>query len=87
MRPVRWAGAWAAVLLVALGAARAAPISEVEIAGSASDSWANISVSRDGKKKVSHAYPLLVNNYVARAMNLAFEMGEIQITADVMMAI
>jgi len=45
------------------------------------------SVSRDGKKKVSHAYPLLVNNYVARAMNLAFEMGEIQITADVMMAI
>ncbi len=45
------------------------------------------SVSRDGKKKVSHAYPLLVNNYVARALNLAFETGETRITADVVEAI
>ena len=45
------------------------------------------STSRDGKKKESHAYPLLVNNYVARAMNLAFEMGELIINADVVMAI
>lgn len=45
------------------------------------------STSRDGKSKVSHAYPLLVNNYVARAMNLAFEMGETRISADVIMAI
>lgn len=45
------------------------------------------STSRDGKEKISHAYPLLVNNYVARAMNLAFEMGEAKITADVVMAI
>ncbi|MBE0598319.1 MAG: ExeA family protein [Desulfuromonadales bacterium] len=45
------------------------------------------STSRDGKSKVSHAYPLLVNNYVARAMNLAFEMGEARVTADVVEAI
>ena len=45
------------------------------------------STTRDGKQKVSHAYPLLVNNYVARAMNLAYEMGEARITADVVMAI
>lgn len=45
------------------------------------------SVSRDGKRKVSHAYPLSVNNYVARAINLAHEMGETRITADVVMAI
>lgn len=43
--------------------------------------------SRDGKSKVSHAYPLLVNNYTARAMNLAHEMGEARITAEVMEAI
>lgn len=44
-------------------------------------------MGRDGKSKISHAYPLLVNNYTARAMNLAAEMGEPQITADVMEAI
>ncbi len=38
-------------------------------------------------KTVSHAYPLIVNNYAARAMNLAFEMGEKKVTADVVMAI
>lgn len=45
------------------------------------------SKSRDGKTKVSHAYPLLVNNYTARAMNLAEELGEKLISADVVMAI
>ncbi len=45
------------------------------------------STSRDGKNKISHAYPLLVNNYTARAMNLAFEMGEPVISADVVMAL
>jgi type II secretory pathway predicted ATPase ExeA len=40
-----------------------------------------------GKKPVSHAYPLLVNNYTARAMNLACEMGEVMITAAVVEAI
>lgn len=45
------------------------------------------SKSRDGKSTISHAYPLLVNNYVARAMNLAFEMGEAKISADVVMAL
>jgi type II secretory pathway predicted ATPase ExeA/DNA-binding XRE family transcriptional regulator len=38
-------------------------------------------------KPVSHAYPLLVNNYVARAMNLACELGETMITEDVVNAI
>lgn len=45
------------------------------------------STTRDGKSKVSHAYPLLVNNYTAKAMNLAFEMGEPRISADVVDAI
>ena len=45
------------------------------------------SVSRDGKGKVSHAYPLSVNNHVARALNLAHEMGEAKVTAEVMEAI
>jgi len=38
-------------------------------------------------KPVSHAYPLLVNNYVARAMNLACELGEVMITEEVVNAI
>ena len=42
---------------------------------------------RDGKSAISHAYPLLVNNYTARAMNLAHEMGEPKISSDVIMAI
>lgn len=45
------------------------------------------STSRDGRAKVSHAYPLLVNNFVARALNLAFEMGEPKISAEVVMAL
>ena len=45
------------------------------------------STSRDGKRPLSHAYPLLVNNYVARAMNMAFETGEAKISADVIMAL
>lgn len=45
------------------------------------------SVSRDGKGKVSHAYPLSVNNHVARALNLAHEMGEAKVTAEVIEAI
>lgn len=45
------------------------------------------STSRDGKQKISHAYPLLVNNYVARAMNTAAELGEGLITADVVMSL
>lgn len=45
--------------------------------------------TEDGKsrKPISHAYPLLVNNYTARAMNLAAEMGEVRITAEVVEAI
>ncbi len=38
-------------------------------------------------KKISHAYPLLVNNYAAKAMNMACEMGETRVTEDVVMAI
>lgn len=43
--------------------------------------------TRDGKSKVSHAYPLTVNNHVARALNLAHEMGEAKVTAEVIEAI
>ena len=38
-------------------------------------------------RTISHAYPLLVNNYAARAMNLAYEMGEAKVTSKVVMAI
>lgn len=43
--------------------------------------------TRDGKHKISHAYPLLVNNWVTRAINLAHEMGESQVTVEVVEAI
>jgi len=36
---------------------------------------------------ISHAYPLIVNNYAARAMNMAYEMGESKVTESVVMAI
>lgn len=38
-------------------------------------------------KTISHAYPLLVNNYTAKAMNLAYEMGERMVTENVVLAI
>lgn len=40
-----------------------------------------------GKKPVSHVYPLLINNYVAQAMNLACEMGEPLVTEEVVNAL
>jgi type II secretory pathway predicted ATPase ExeA len=44
--------------------------------------------SKDRQNKtISHAYPLLVNNYAAKAMNMACEMGETKVTEDVVMAI
>jgi type II secretory pathway predicted ATPase ExeA len=39
------------------------------------------------QKTLSHAYPLIVNNYAARAMNMACELGEKKVTADVVMAV
>ncbi|MDO9079240.1 MAG: AAA family ATPase [Desulfuromonadales bacterium] len=41
----------------------------------------------DQNRTFSTAYPLTVNHYIARAMNLAFEMGETKVTADVVTAI
>jgi type II secretory pathway predicted ATPase ExeA len=38
-------------------------------------------------KTISHAYPLIVNNYAAKAMNLAYEMGEKKVTEAVIMAV
>ena len=38
-------------------------------------------------RTISHAYPLVINNYVARAMNMAYEMGEPKVTENVIMAI
>lgn len=38
-------------------------------------------------RSYSTAYPLTVNHYVARAINLAYELGETKVTADVVMAI
>ena len=42
---------------------------------------------KDGNGSISHAYPLLVNNFVARAMNMATDLGEPKITSDVIMAV
>lgn len=43
---------------------------------------------KDGAgREISKAYPLTVNNLAARAMNLAAEMGEQRVTADVVMAL
>ena len=44
------------------------------------------SVDRQNKR-ISHAYPLLVNNYAAKSMNMAYEMGEAKVTEAVVMAI
>lgn len=38
-------------------------------------------------KTISHAYPLLVNNYAAKAMNMAQEMGEGKVTEDIILTI
>lgn len=38
-------------------------------------------------KTISHAYPLIVNNYAARAMNEAYELGEPKVTEKIIMAI
>lgn len=45
-------------------------------------------VAKDEQNRTfSIAYPLTVNHYVARAINLAYELGESKVTADVVMAI
>lgn len=43
--------------------------------------------TKDGKGKISHAYPLTVNNHIARALNQACEIGEAKVTAEVIEAI
>lgn len=43
--------------------------------------------AENGRQKLSRAYPLEVNNYAARAMNLARELGEPRVTADVVEAV
>lgn len=52
------------------------------------DALAKRLTSKDRQDKVvSHAYPLMVNNYTARAMNMAYETGEERVTEAVVMAI
>ena len=48
---------------------------------------ARLKLSDRQNRSISHAYPLTVNNYAARAMNKAYEMGFPKVTADVIMAI
>lgn len=45
--------------------------------------------TKDGKngKAISHAYPGLVNNYMAKAMNMACDMGEAKVTEEAVGAI
>lgn len=52
-------------------------------------SLGNRLTTKDGRtqKTISHAYPGLVNNYAAKAMNMACEMGEAKVTDDIVMAI
>ncbi len=40
-----------------------------------------------GRRNVSKAHPLTVNNFASRAMNLAAEMGEERVTEDVVMSV
>lgn len=42
-----------------------------------------LTIKDKNNKVISHAYPLIVNNYLARAMNEAYEMGERKVTEDV----
>lgn len=46
-----------------------------------------LTIAGERGKKVSQAYPLTVNNYVASAMMLSIEMGEDRITPDVVDAL
>lgn len=41
----------------------------------------------DGKSKISHAYPLLVNNWITRAINTAHEYGEPIVTEEIINAL
>jgi len=51
------------------------------------DALAKRLTSKDRQNRnISHAFPLLVNNYAARAMNLAFELGEAKVTEEVINA-
>ncbi len=61
---------------------------EKVFANGAMEALAKRLTSKDRQNKtISHAYPLLVNNYAAKAMNLACEMGESKVTEEVVMAI
>lgn len=40
-----------------------------------------------GKQKISQAYPGLVENYLIRAMNVAFELGEPRVTGEIFQSI
>lgn len=52
------------------------------------ESLARRLTTKDRQNKViSHAYPLIVNNYTAKAMNEAYEIGEKKVTEDVIMKI
>lgn len=42
-----------------------------------------LTLKDDRNRTISHAYPLTVNNYAARSMNEAHEMGEKKVTEDV----
>lgn len=46
-----------------------------------------LTTSDKHNKVISHAYPLIVNNYAARAMNMAYEMGEEKVSETVIEAI
>lgn len=38
-------------------------------------------------KTISHAYPLMINNYAAKSINTAYELGEKKVTEDIVMKI
>lgn len=46
-----------------------------------------LSTTGERGRKVSYAFPLLVNNLVAQAMNMAVELGEERVTAEVVEAL
>ena len=57
-------------------------------ANGAMEALAKRLTSKDRQNKtISHAFPLLVNNYAAKSMNMACDMGEDKVTEKVVMAI
>jgi len=46
-----------------------------------------LTIKDNNNKTISHAYPLMVNNYAAKAINKAYELGAKKVTAEIVLDI